>query len=88
MGSSRRFVLRRLPVRRDLPPAVTLGVAADIGWAVANPTQVAVPLQCHFAQQDDWCTPAAAGSWVQLPKAHSEDSDTFDHLSRVKCIKS
>ena len=28
-----------LPVRRDLPPAVTLGVAADIGWAVANPTR-------------------------------------------------
>ncbi|HEX5947586.1 MAG TPA: DUF58 domain-containing protein, partial [Acidimicrobiales bacterium] len=28
-----------LPVRRDLPPAVTLGAAADIGWTVANPTR-------------------------------------------------
>lgn len=27
-----------LPVRRDLPPAVTLGDEAEVGWAVANPT--------------------------------------------------
>ena len=31
-----------LPVRRDLPPAVTLGMAADIGWTVANPTRRAL----------------------------------------------
>ncbi len=29
---------RSLPVRRDLPPAVTLGAAAEVGWTVHNPT--------------------------------------------------
>ncbi|MBL9105866.1 MAG: dienelactone hydrolase family protein [Myxococcales bacterium] len=26
--------------------------------AIADPTTIRVPLQCHFAEQDDWCTPA------------------------------
>ena len=25
----------------------------------ADPASIAVPLQCHFANEDDWCTPAA-----------------------------
>ncbi len=25
----------------------------------ADPTKISMPLQCHFANQDDWCTPAA-----------------------------
>jgi carboxymethylenebutenolidase len=25
--------------------------------AIADPRTIRVPLQCHFAQQDDWCTP-------------------------------
>jgi len=25
----------------------------------ADPANVGIPLQCHFANQDDWCTPAA-----------------------------
>jgi len=28
-----------LPVRRDLPPAVTLGSEAEVGWTVRNPTR-------------------------------------------------
>lgn len=24
----------------------------------ADPQQISIPLQCHFANQDDWCTPA------------------------------
>ena len=28
--------------------------------AVAAPRDVRVPLQCHFASDDDWCTPAVA----------------------------
>ena len=31
-----------LPVRRDLPPAVTLGVTADVAWTVANPARRAL----------------------------------------------
>jgi uncharacterized protein (DUF58 family) len=31
-----------LPVRRDLPPAVTLGMAAEIGWTIRNPRRRAV----------------------------------------------
>jgi carboxymethylenebutenolidase len=25
--------------------------------AVANPSEISIPLLCHFADQDDWCTP-------------------------------
>jgi carboxymethylenebutenolidase len=28
----------------------------------ADPRQIKVPLQCHFANQDDWCTPAAVNA--------------------------
>ena len=31
-----------LPVRRDLPPAVTLGATGEVAWAVRNPTRRAV----------------------------------------------
>ena len=30
---------------------------------VADPVRIAVPLQCHFANQDDWCTPAAVDAF-------------------------
>jgi uncharacterized protein (DUF58 family) len=33
-----------LPVRRDLPPAVTLGTEGEIAWAVRNPTRRALRL--------------------------------------------
>jgi len=26
--------------------------------SVVKPADIAIPLQCHFANQDDWCTPA------------------------------
>jgi carboxymethylenebutenolidase len=29
----------------------------------ADPTRIHVPLQCHFANQDDWCTPAAVNAF-------------------------
>lgn len=31
--------------------------------AVAAPKDVRVPLQCHFASQDDWCTPEAVDAF-------------------------
>jgi uncharacterized protein (DUF58 family) len=33
---------RSLPVRRDLPPAVTLGATAEVGWTVGNPRRRAL----------------------------------------------
>ena len=29
----------------------------------ADPKQIRVPLQCHFANQDDWCTPEAVNAF-------------------------
>ncbi len=31
----------------------------------ANPAAIRIPFQGHFAQQDDWCTPAAVDALVQ-----------------------
>ncbi|MCA9628352.1 MAG: dienelactone hydrolase family protein [Myxococcales bacterium] len=30
--------------------------------AVADPKAIRIPLQCHFAEQDDWCTPTAVNA--------------------------
>ncbi|MDP6832576.1 MAG: dienelactone hydrolase family protein [Alphaproteobacteria bacterium] len=42
-------------------PEVTVGVCyyGIPPKEFADPANVAVPLQCHFANQDDWCTPEA-----------------------------
>ncbi|HYF57575.1 MAG TPA: dienelactone hydrolase family protein [Burkholderiaceae bacterium] len=35
----------------------------------ADPAAIAIPLQAHFANRDDWCTPAAADALEQAMKA-------------------
>ncbi len=41
--------------------------------AVADPEQIAIPFQGHFAQKDDWCTPAAVDALaVKLEKSPAE----------------
>ncbi|MBT5080429.1 MAG: dienelactone hydrolase family protein [Rhodospirillaceae bacterium] len=42
-------------------PEVSLGVCfyGIPPQEVADPAKIAIPMQCHFANQDDWCTPAA-----------------------------
>lgn len=40
--------------------------------AVAAPSDISVPLQCHFANQDDWCTPQLVdGLEADLKKSKS-----------------
>jgi carboxymethylenebutenolidase len=34
----------------------------------ADPARIRVPLQCHFANQDDWCTPAAVDDLEKVLK--------------------
>ena len=36
---------------------------------VADPRQIRVPILCHFANQDDWCTPEAVGKLESLLKS-------------------
>jgi carboxymethylenebutenolidase len=36
--------------------------------AQANPAEIRIPLQGHFANQDDWCTPAAVDTFEQALK--------------------
>jgi carboxymethylenebutenolidase len=36
--------------------------------AQANPAEIRIPLQGHFANQDDWCTPAAVDALEQALK--------------------
>ena len=52
-------------------PEVAAGVCFD-GIApkdFADPAAIAVPFQAHFANRDDWCTPAAADGLEQGMKA-------------------
>ncbi len=46
--------------------------------AAADPSQITIPLQCHFANQDDWCTPDAVNGLEATLKA----ADVTHHLFR------
>ena len=44
---------------------------------VADPVHIAVPLQCHFANQDDWCTPAAVDAFDNAIKQAGMNYELF-----------
>jgi carboxymethylenebutenolidase len=43
----------------------------------ADPAAIAVPLQAHFANRDDWCTPAAADGLEQGMKAAGRSPEVY-----------
>jgi carboxymethylenebutenolidase len=45
--------------------------------SVARPADIRVPLQAHFASQDDWCTPAAVDAFEAALKAAGKDAEVF-----------
>jgi len=45
--------------------------------AVAKPQDVKVPLQAHFANRDDWCTPAAVDAFEQALKAAGKPAEIY-----------
>ncbi len=49
--------------------------------AAAKPADVRIPLQAHFANKDDWCTPAAVDGFEKAMKAAGK---SLDHSS-LRC---
>jgi carboxymethylenebutenolidase len=45
--------------------------------SVAKPADVKVPLQAHFANQDDWCTPAAVDAFAAALQAAGRNAEVF-----------
>jgi carboxymethylenebutenolidase len=45
--------------------------------SVAKPADIKVPLQGHFANQDDWCTPAAVDAFEAAAKAAGRNVEVF-----------
>jgi carboxymethylenebutenolidase len=45
--------------------------------AAAKPSDVRVPLQGHFANQDDWCTPQAVNEFEAALKAAGKKAEIF-----------
>jgi len=45
--------------------------------AAAKPADIKVPLQAHFANTDDWCTPAAVNAFEAALKAAGKNADVF-----------
>ncbi len=43
----------------------------------ANPAEIRVPLQCHFANQDDWCTPEAVAALEETLKSAGVAHELF-----------
>ena len=44
---------------------------------VAKPADVKVPLQAHFANRDDWCTPKAVNKFEAALKAAGKVAEVF-----------
>src|SRR5262245_55063673 len=45
--------------------------------SVAKPADIKVPLQAHFANQDDWCTPAAVDAFEAALKAAGKSAEVL-----------
>ena len=45
--------------------------------SVAKPADVKVPLQAHFANTDDWCTPQAVNTFEAALKAAGKNAEVF-----------
>lgn len=45
--------------------------------AAADPKHIKTPLQCHFANQDDWCTPAAVNTLEATLQAAGVQHELF-----------
>ena len=43
----------------------------------AKPSDVKIPLQCHFANKDDWCTPQLVDGFEKALKAAGKDAEFF-----------
>ena len=43
--------------------------------SAANPADIRVPLQAHFANDDDWCTPAAVDGFEAATKATGKSAE-------------
>jgi carboxymethylenebutenolidase len=48
----------------------------------ADPARIAVPLQCHFANQDDWCTPAAVDAFETTIKQAGVNHELFRYQAQ------
>jgi carboxymethylenebutenolidase len=44
---------------------------------VANPADIRVPLQAHFANEDDWCTPEAVNGFEAALKKAGKSAEIF-----------
>ena len=48
----------------------------------ADPAQLRIPLQGHFANQDDWCTPQAVDAFEQACKAAKQDAEIHRYAAK------
>jgi carboxymethylenebutenolidase len=44
---------------------------------LAKPADIRIPFQAHFANRDDWCTPAAADALERDMKAAGRSPEVF-----------
>ena len=49
---------------------------------VANPAEIRVPLQAHFANDDDWCTPALVDDFKAALKRAGKPAEFFRYDAR------
>ncbi len=48
----------------------------------ADPAQIRIPLQGHFANEDDWCTPAAVDGFERDAKAAGKSVEVFRYAAK------
>jgi carboxymethylenebutenolidase len=64
-------------------PELTAGVAfyGIPPEQAAKPADVKIPLQGHFANKDDWCTPQAVDAFEKAMKAAGKDFEAFRYYA-------
>ena len=50
--------------------------------SVAKPADIRIPLECHFANQDDWCTPTAVDEFEAGAKAAGKSIEIYRYDSQ------
>ena len=50
----------------------------------ARPADVKIPLQAHFANKDDWCTPAAVDAFEKAMKEAGKDVSKYNRAELMK----
>ena len=65
-----------------VPELSAAAVSTGCHPQTANPADIRVPLQAHFANEDDWCTPEAVDAFEAALKTAHKPAEIFRYEAK------